>query len=172
LVECNQKFVDLLGYPLHVLQNNFTCGRLIQSPKCTSNDDPKDHEHTTTNNTTTTTTTNNTTTTTTATNIATNNANSTALVAHSPSSSSSSSLEQQPNTPHQKEQNTQTQQTPQHNPNAHSTQPARQSASGPKKAVLMVADGSTRSAMITITPVHDSKNFVKYYILHAQTIDD
>lgn len=30
LVECNAKFVEMLGYPLEYLQNSFTCGKLVR----------------------------------------------------------------------------------------------------------------------------------------------
>lgn len=30
LIECNNKFVEMLGYPLDVLRNNFTCSKLVR----------------------------------------------------------------------------------------------------------------------------------------------
>lgn len=30
LIECNEKFVEMLGYPLDTLKNNFTCSRLVR----------------------------------------------------------------------------------------------------------------------------------------------
>lgn len=41
LVECNHKFLELLGYPIEVLKNDFSCSRLIQN----NPDEKKDREY-------------------------------------------------------------------------------------------------------------------------------
>jgi hypothetical protein len=45
LVECNQKFVDMLGYGVDTLKNNFTCNRLVRKQDiCPENRDKNGRE--------------------------------------------------------------------------------------------------------------------------------